>query len=248
MMPELVDRRVLGAVRFLDATTLSAVTHGLRVESPDALMRPNRSGLWVIWNAKGLEPHTDAFDEPPAVPPIGSVAIALTVADLSARYLARSATISLPRDPSPANAQNPDSLFRPQNVRMYPAPNAWVSPGWALVRAHLTNSTTGNPLGGALVRVVRTSDQQILARGMSDARGEALVTVAGIPITTFSAGAGPALSTELDVNVSARFDPAAGAKPDPDAIESKSGLPSASVAQKLAAGRELIVNLAMAVP
>src|SRR5690242_13265952 len=53
MTAELVDRRVLGAVRFLDATTLTAVTSGLRVESGDAMLRPNRSGLWVIWNAKG---------------------------------------------------------------------------------------------------------------------------------------------------------------------------------------------------
>lgn len=240
MTPELLDRRVLGAIRFVDASTASTVQDGLSVKSPQADLRRNLSGLWVIWNAPGLEAHTTVFDKPPAAPPLGSVAVTLTVADNARRYLSRNVTIGLPRDPA-------GPLFQPVDVALYPAPAAPVMPGWAVIRAHISNAATSQGLGGALVRVVRTSDHQVLARGMSDSRGEALVVVPGIPVTTFNTGDGPALSTEVDVTVETIFDPAAGAVTDPEAVESKAGLPSASSAQKLAAGRELAVSLAVTV-
>jgi hypothetical protein len=247
MTPELLDRRVLGAVRFVDASTASTVQDGLSVQSAQADLRRNLSGLWVIWNAPGLEPHTAVFDQPPAAPPLGSVAVTLTVADNAARYLARHVTIPLPRDPAAANADHPVSLFQPVDVALYPAPAAPVMPGWAVIRAHISNAATNQGLAGALLRVLRTADQQVLARGMSDSRGEALVVVPGIPVTTFNAGDGPALATEVDVTVEAIFDPAAGAVTDPEAVESKAGLPRASSAQKLAAGRELAIGLAVTV-
>jgi hypothetical protein len=248
MMPELADRRVLGAVRFLDATTLAKVTSGLRVESEQAVLRPNISGLWVIWDADGLHAHTSAFEQPPASPAAGSILIRLTVADRDFRYLARGAGLRLPRDASLANADAPTSLFRPMDVPLYPAATAPVSPGWALIRARVKNAVSGQPLAGALIRVLAASDQRVLARGMSDPRGEALVTVPGIPITTFSVANGPPLTTEVDVRVQAIFDPAGTAIPDPDAIEAAAGLPSASSTQKLAARRQLTLELAIVVP
>jgi len=248
MMLDSVDRRVLGAVRFLDATTQLAIRHGLRVRAADASLLVNRSGLWVIWKAKGLEGHSTVFEAPPAAPALASVSVDLIVDDSEARYLARRATVKLPRDPALATATQVNSLFRPQDVRMYPAPNAATSPGWALVRAHVARASGGAPLAGALVRVLRPADQQVLARGMSDSRGEALVAVPGIPVTSFSSGDGPPIATEIDVTVQAIFDPAAGADPDPDAIESASGLPATSSAQKLAARQQLAVSLTIAVP
>jgi hypothetical protein len=245
---ELLDRRILGAVRFLDAATHARIEAGLKVESPHADVRKNRSNLWVLWNATGLEAHTISFDHPPTVPPVASVAVELTVSDGSGTYVARKAVIRLPRDPDPSRADQTDSLFQPFDVQLYRTPNAAVSPGWAVFRAQVTQSTTKSPLRGALVRVLRVSDNQVLARGMSDHRGEALVVVPGIPVTTFSAGGGSPLATEIDVTVQAIFDPGAGPIPDPDAVEATGGLPSASAIKKLAAGREVSIELAVLVP
>jgi hypothetical protein len=247
-MTELLDRRVLGAVRFADAATSTRIVDGLIVESPHADLRKNRSGLWVLWSVAGLEAHTLAFDSPPAAPPLSSVSVELTVSDASRRYLARKATIRLPRDPDVTHNDQAGSLFQPIDVKLYPAPNAPVSAGWAVIRAHLRNNATNAPLRGAVLRVVRISDGHIIARGMSDDRGEALVVVPGIPITTFNAGHGPPLSTEIDVNVEAIVDPGAGVVPDPDQVEAAGGLPSVSAPHKLAAGRELSTAFAVAIP
>jgi hypothetical protein len=247
MIAEFVDRRVLGAIRFLDGTTLAAIADGLSVQSPSADLRRNRSGLWVIWNAPGLEAHTSVFEQPPAAPLFATVAVTVTVADPAGRYLSRTATVQLPLDPDPANIGKAGSLFQPVDVKLYSSPSGVVSPGWAVIRAHVHNAGTGQPLKGALLRVLRTSDKHVLARGMSDDRGEALVAVPGIPVTTFNAGGGPALSTEIDVTVEAIFDPAAGAVTDPDALESRAGLPTVSSPRKLAAGQELVADLAVTV-
>jgi hypothetical protein len=247
-MTELLDRRVLGAVRFQDAATNTRIVEGLVVESPQADLRKNRSGLWVLWNVAGLEAHTLAFDSPPAAPPLSSVSVELTVSDASGRYVARKAAIRLPRDPDITHADQAGSLFQPIDITLYPAPNAPVSAGWAVIRAHVRNNATNAPLRGAVLRVVRVSDGQIVARGMSDERGEALVVVPGIPITTFNVGNGPPLAAEIDVNVEAIFDPGAGVVPDPDQVEAESGLPSVSAPHKLAAGRELSTEFAVAIP
>jgi hypothetical protein len=224
------------------------LTEGLAVQSSQADLRKNGSGLWVVWNAVGLEPHTLQFDQPPAIPALGSVAITLTVTDGSARYLPRTATIQLPRDPDPTKAGQPGSLFQAMEIGLYPSPIAEVSPGWAVVRAHVKNKATGAPLGGALIRILRASDNLVLTRGMTDGRGEALVVVPGIPVTTFSVDKGPPLATEIDAIVQAIFDPAAGEVTDPDSVEGKNGLPGASSPQKLAARRELAIELAVTVP
>lgn len=245
---EVLDRRVLGAVRFFDAATRNRVEQGLSVDSPQATLRMNSHGLWVIWDATGLEAHTAGFEAPPAAPPLGSVPVTLAVSDSEGRYLARRATIRLPLDPDPSKANQPGSLFQPVDIALFRSPNAPVSPGWAVIRAHVQNTATGAPLGAALLRVIRTSDSQVIARGISDSRGEAMLVVPGIPVTTFSNDGGPPLATEINASVEAIFDPAAGDVADPDAINPQAGLPSASQAVKLAARREVVVQLSITVP
>jgi hypothetical protein len=248
MIHELIEHRVLGAVRFVHAVTGGKVADGLVVRSETAVLRRNRSGLWVIWNAPGLEAHTEVFDQPPDLPALGSVTFSLTVSDPLRRYLPRAAAIPLPRDPTVAQAHSAGSLFQPVDVPLYLTSVASISPGWAVIRAHVKNAGTGAPLVSALVRVLRVSNGQVVARGMSDDRGEALLVVPGIPVTTFNVGVGPVLATEIDVTVEAIFDPVAGTFTDPDAVESRVGLPSASSPRKLAAGRTLALELAVTVP
>ena len=224
MITESIERRMLGAIRFVDAVTGQRLDDGLAVTSDVAAFRRNRPGDYAIFAAAGLESHADEFDVPPVpvTPPdpldtaivLGSVPVALTVHDTARRYLARQVTVRLPRDADPANADDPDSLFSPILVSLYPSPDGPTWPGWAVVRA-----TTN--LANALLRVVRVSDDALLGRGMTDDRGEALVGVAGIPVTTFSGGPGPVLATTVDVVIQVIADPAAIGAPDPDDLEQR---------------------------
>lgn len=247
MKPDVIDTRVLGAVRFVDAATQGQVSDGLKVDSTQGGLRRNRSGLWVIITAAGLEAHTTAFDAPPAAPAVGTVPMTLTVTDPSGRYLSRTATLLLPRDPNPGNSGQAASLFQAVDVPLYPSPAAPVSPGWAVIRAHVQNQATKLPLQSALLRVLRTPDKTVLARGLSDDRGEALVVVPGIPVTTFNTGNGPPLATEVNVSVEAIFDKDAGPAIDPESVEANGALPKASLPLKLTAGRELPVTLEVTV-
>lgn len=225
MTTESIERRMLGAIRFVDAVTGQRLDDGLAVTSDVASFRRNRPGDYAIFAAEGLEAHADEFDVPPvpSIPPalpipgaiaLGSRPITLTARDLARRYLDRQATVLLPRDADPLNATDAESLFMPMAVKMYLSPAGSTWPGWAVVRATVN-------LPNALLRVVRVSDNALLGSGMSDARGEALVGVAGIPITTFGAGAGPVLETSVNVVIQVIADPAATGAPDPDDLEQR---------------------------
>lgn len=248
MTRELVERRVLGAVRFVDAATGSRVIDPLSVRAEGARFVRNRSNHYVIFDAPGLEEHTDSFESPPNTPPLSSVVVTLEVADPGGRYLTRRSIIRLPRDPDPTRTGAPDSLFKAIEVTLFPSPSAGTRPGWAVVRGTVVEVGTGRPLGGALLRVERVSDASLLARGMSDARGEALVAVPGIPVITF--GEGDAVTeTTVDVALSAVFDPAAGAVADPDDLEARRDvLPTHSFNGRLSSGRVLAANFAVALP
>ncbi len=67
---------------------------------------------------------------------------------------------------------------------MFPASAAPVGTNWALLRVSITRESTGDALGGVLLRVLLGG--KVLARGMSDWRGESQVAVPGVPVTTWS--------------------------------------------------------------
>lgn len=239
MRHEAVEPRVLGAVRFLDAATLLPVGAPLSVGGDGVRLVRNRQGLYVLAEAPG--PRAE-----------------MTVRDPGGRYLPRRLGVDLPRDPDPAHADQAGSLFRPVDVLLYPAPAASVAPGWAVVRATVVRAGSGSPLGGALLRVLRKADGVVLARALSDwrgsVRGEALVAVPGIPITTWGDGEpeAPVLVNEVPVTLEAFVDPAfdpLGPAPDPDRLESlRGGLPSASAELRLASGRTEKKTLTVAMP
>ena len=93
---EPIVHRVLGAVRFLDAATLSPLTARLRLTCDKRIeWRRNASGMYVIWRAEGLDSHTGhgsgvtdedfeaLFRAPPAGPTPGSLPFVVTVEDPS---------------------------------------------------------------------------------------------------------------------------------------------------------------------
>jgi hypothetical protein len=261
---ERVERRVLGALRCVDATTLALVDDPLIVEAPGARLLRNRSGVYVIRSWTRLAAHEDAFDVPPAAPALGSESLLVEVRDPNGRYLARRIAIALPRDPSPAHAGEADSLFRAVDVPMYPSASAPVGANWVELRVTVSEAASGDALGGALLRV--TADTRVLARGLTDWRGEAFVPVAGVPVTTWSTEPGAVVVTEIAASLECYFDAASGTRttaanvragiaprdpplPNPQATEdARAGLPQSTTPLLLAAGRALAVAVTLAVP
>jgi hypothetical protein len=247
------DRRVLGAIRFVDAVVGTPLDRRFRIEraplSQHADVLRNRSGFYVVTSTPTLLAHTDAFRTPPPTPGNGTVTLAMTVHDVERRYLPRRFTIRLPRDPSAGNAFLPSSLFQPVTVELFPSPTAPLQPGWAAIRVSVARAGGGAPLPFTYLRVRATQDDRLLARGVTDERGEALLAVTGIPVTSWGSGAGPVTATRLDARLVAyfdrdAFDEAAGIYPDPDSLEANhETLPrSEDVDLELVSGRTAFVR------
>jgi hypothetical protein len=221
---ESVDRRILGALRFVDAVTGLRVLNGFRVTLPEGMRGVrNLQGLFVLTAAPGQAAAASSLAQP-AYDPGAAHTVEVTVRDPAGAYLARRAGLEMPRDPRPANAANANSVFRPVDVRLFPSPTARSAPGWATIRASIAGEGEGSVLGGALVRVKRASDGVLLSSGLSDPRGEALVAVPGIPVTTWNTGPGDVVATSVDVTLEVVWDPAAeGRLPDPDDLEARHG-------------------------
>lgn len=226
------DRRILGALELLDGTTGLRVQRPLVVEAEAEATRVirNRGNQYVILDAPGLHSHTERFDEPPATPPIASLEAVFEIRDPAGQFLPARTAVRLPRDPSLENVLEADSLFQPRRVALVLSPSASTSPSWALVRVSVAD-TAGQPLGGALIRVVRSSDDERVGIGLSEWRarhgrvGEALVAIPGVPVTTFGEGepGEPVLVNEIaarvEVAVAPDLDISAGAVPDAEELE-----------------------------
>lgn len=186
MLIERIEQRVLGALRIIDRVTLVPVSRPLQLTSTNATVVRNMRGYYVVTSAEGLESHTEAFLQPPPTPALEHNAYSFEIADPQKRYLPRLVTLRLPRDPNPANIGNANSLFRPQDVAMYAASTAPLSHNWSTIRATVTQGAGHTPVRGALLRVLDAADDTLLASGISDEHGEALVIVPGVPVTKFA--------------------------------------------------------------
>ena len=214
---ERVESRVLGALSFVDATTLTRVTTGLLVQAPaGARLQRNASGLYVITHLAALAAHEAAFEAPPATPAVGSVALSVSVADTQGRYLPRTTTVLLPRDPAAGDPLPADSLFLPIEIALYPAPTALTSANWALLRVTVTATPSGDALGGALL--LASIGASVVARGVTDWRGEALVAVPGVPVTTWSDVPDVVTVNEIPAQLDVVFDPATGTRTSAAAV------------------------------
>jgi hypothetical protein len=241
MIAESLERRVLAAVLFVDGVTGAVVETPLVIEGMGLRWLRNRSAVWVLTEAPGLESHVSAFAAPPGAPPPGSIKQMLTVRDPTGRYLPRRTELAIPRNADPAVADQPDSLFQPVVVPLYPSATAALAPGWAVLRLTVTGATPGSRLRGALLRVQRASDDAVLARGISDDRGEALVPVPGIPVTTWSDAPEAVVVSEIDAVLQVIPNPGPGTVPDPETLDGLA--PSKTVNLKLASGRVQVLTV-----
>ncbi len=269
-MKELVDRRVLGAFRCVDAITGNSVLDPLPVSSPQWSLKPNRSGIYVIFNGPGLDVLTHQFIPSPPWP--SPLTFEVTIQDPSRRYLPRRANLQAPLkvpvivspaagsldDPARVAAtQDPTTVFDPERVSLFPAPSAPVAPNWAVIHASVIRSGSTPPQGlpWAVLRVIRQSDNAVLATGMADASGEALLAVVGLSVQTSSSSTGPVTVSTVAVTVNAWFDPSTLTQPsnwvpNPDDILtnlSNPTLKTASQAVQLGAGQTLSMSFAISV-
>ena len=179
MSTEVAHHRAIAAVRFVHPITRRPVTDGLRVSCEGARLRPNRSGLWVVFAAEGFDDFVLSGPRP-SVPAAGSVTLDLTVADAQGRFLARSFQL-----------QVPSSEGSVATVALPLSPAAPTLPAWSLLRLSVQWDADADhpapvPLDGVLLRLVRTDDDTLVCTGIPDARAEALLVAAGIPRVTVS--------------------------------------------------------------
>lgn len=226
-MVELVERRVLGAIAFVDAATGAAVEAPLTLRADRLGFLRNRSGLWVVNRLRPVTPaehalaaHLRVFEAPPTEPAAESLAFPVEVTDPLGRYLPRIVTLALPRPPA--------AVASPVEAMLWPSPRAPMAPNWASLRATLRRREGGEdlPFAGARLSVRRAADDAVLAQGFSDARGEVVVAVPGLPVIDFTApangdGGGPpppvgTATVPVRLAVHAAATPAF--PPDPDAI------------------------------
>jgi len=207
---ELVDRRYLGALRFVDSTTRNEIKWPLKIKTPErepevTLFR-NQSQLWVIASAEGLETHLDKFISPPLPPPDGdgpdyfSKTYKLDIADPSGKFLPRIANINLPRRLYFHESEN---IFTPIDVEMYPTPMITAAPNWSVIRVSIQDvkileetdsmeevngiqQPKRMPVSGAWLRVFKAGETEPTQRVVSDDRGEAIILLPGLPVTDFS--------------------------------------------------------------
>ncbi len=186
MLIERVEQRVLGALQLVDSVTQTPVKRLMQISSDTATLVRNRRGFYVITHADGLESHTEAFLQPPPPPPaLEDNEYSFEIEDPQKRYLPRLVTVRLPRDPNPENIGNANSLFTPRDVAMYPASSASLSHNWSTVRVSV-DQVGNSPVRGALIKIIDSAEDTLLASGISDERGEALVIVPGVPVTKFA--------------------------------------------------------------
>jgi hypothetical protein len=251
---ENVDRRVLGAFRCADSITGASIQAPLVVSSPVLKIRQNHSGIWVIFNGPGFALVTDDFLPSGSYPP--SAPFVITIQDPSGTYLSRQATLNVPPPLTPVS--DPASMFNPRTIVLYGTAGLPIGQNWAVVRASVTRSGITPPegLGNALVQVTRTSDSALLATGMTDKRGEALVAVQGIGVRASSNASGAVLEATTAVTVRAFFDATiltqpAGWVPDPDQLLGNVGGASiktaAPQAVQLGAGLSISVSFSISV-
>jgi hypothetical protein len=213
---EWLDRRALAALRFVDAVSGVPVEGRIALAAAGVSVVRKRSGDIVVLAAPGLEEHRSSFLAPPATPAIGTVPVAIDARPLSPAYAARRFALRLPRDPDPDNRDDPDSLFNAAIVELLPSPAYQASGQAAALRVTVRRTDDQRRVGGALVRL-RPAGGLLPARAMTDATGEALLVVRGVPL----ASPGPGATTVADIaaEVDVLVDPALASFVADDALD-----------------------------
>lgn len=227
MIVEMVDRRVLGALRCVDAVSKAQVLEPLLVESDQLRLRRNASQLWVVFDGPGMHDVTTQFELTSQWPNPSDFQV--SIRSISGRYLPRRASVRMPRtldtvaDPNAPPPPSPDSIKVPLDITLYPAPTASTFPNWALVRAWVTKNNSPEGLPWAVLRLTRNSDKSLITTGVANEKGDALLAIPGLGISASQNGGGAVTEPTIDATLTAYWDPGNQSQPaswmaDPDVI------------------------------
>jgi hypothetical protein len=200
---DLLDRRVLAMLTFTDAlgapvlSPVSVVAEGVRSFA-------KRPGAVVITEAPGFGSYTAAFDPISAAPAVGSVTLQLDIRPADPALSARRAGVALPRDPDPTHSEQSGSLFRPIEVQLLPTPLTQGTGLTAAMSVTVRRADDNRRVEGALVRL-RPEGGRPEMRATTDAAGEALLLVPGVPLA--SPGAGAVVRPDIAADLDAVIDP-----------------------------------------
>ena len=252
---ENVDRRILGAFVCVDAITGNSVVPAIPVTAPQWTVKPNRNGVYVIFDGPGFDKQTGQFI------PTGDwshqAPIEVSFEDPSLRYLPRRASFNapLPVPVYPPVPNPPTGVFAPHKIAVYPSAAGVVGPNWATIHASVTQQGTTPPKGlpWAVIQVIQNSNHAILANGQTGPNGEALLAVVGLTVQANTGGGGPVTISTVAATVTAYFDPSvlgqpAGWIPNPDDILnnlSNHALKSSSQPVELTSGQEMAMSFAI---
>lgn len=211
---EMVDRRVLGGIVFTDPfgrRVQSAVM--ARPADPAVKLMIKRPGEIVIIDAPGLHAHVAAFDAPPAAPALGSVGIMIDLKPVDPALGARRVTLKLPRNP---DASQSDAVSTAMVVPLLAAAGGDLAGMAAAVRVNVCRSDDGRSIEGALVRL-RPEGARPEVMALTDAAGDALLLVSGVPLA--NPGPGATVMPDIGGVIDAIVDPALALFHAPDAVQ-----------------------------
>jgi hypothetical protein len=215
-MSENTDRRILATIRPIDAILKLPLANRMCINSPGLLLVYNLHGEAVLMDAPGLGRYGYSFDLPADAPALESVELVVKLRDPAFRYLPRQLHLDLPRDPDPAHADQSTSVFQALEAEMFPAPASPVLGTWAVVRATVRERDSRERLPWTLIQVRRGNE--VVGQGQSDARGEALIAVPGIPFFMPGGGGNATVTREITVTFRAFFDSDHLSRLPPDGI------------------------------
>jgi hypothetical protein len=259
-MIENVDHRVLGGLQCVDAITRQSIVSPLKVSSSQLLLRPNLSGVYAVWDGPNLRSYTTFI---PPIPWPNPSPFEVSIEDPSFFYLPRRGTIQVPQ-PLPVTPPAPTLpltasggqaiTYGPQLINLYRGPSASVAPNWAVVHASVINNAIPPVrLLWAVLQVLQSGagGTTVLATGMADPNGEALLAVPGLGLQVSSSPGGPVTEITTAATVQAWFDPTnlsqpPGWLPDPDLILtnlSSSAWKTASAPIRFGPGQTVFVPL-----
>jgi hypothetical protein len=224
-MSENTDRRILAAIQPVDAVLHLPLADRVHIDAPGIRLVYNLHGEAVLMEAPRLHLYSYSFD-PPGAPPVESLDLDIELRDATLRYLPRRLQLELPKDPDPLHAGQPNSVFVAVEAEMYPAPASPILGTWAVVRAAVQERNTRQRLPWTLIQA--RSGNAVVGQGLSDARGEVLIAVPGIPFFMPGGGGGATVTREITVTFRAFFDAAHLSRLPPEGLPLGSANPNQS--------------------
>ena len=203
LSPDLLDRRALAWLRLVDVAGRPVLQRVLVHGDGIASIR-KRDGSIAIIGASGFEDYCSSFLVPSSPVPAAKH-FPIDIDPVGSELSPRRFDLPLPRDPDPAKAGDPSSLFRAIEIEMLPGRGTRLTGSACVLRVTVRRKSDSMLVQNALVRA-QSEDHQFEARGLTDSKGEATLVFPSLPLSF--AGAGANVSASIPARAVVSVDPA----------------------------------------